>query len=91
MANNKIKYYPVNDGDTSLITLKDNTTILIDCNMRQGESDSGENNIYNVKGDLIKSIQKRNKNPFIDLFILSHPDKDHCLGFKNNFYRFFHY
>jgi len=84
---NKIKYYPVNNGDTSLITLKDNTTILIDCNLRQGESDSDENSIYNVKEDLIKSIQKRNKNPFIDLFILSHPDKDHCLGFKNNFYK----
>ena len=33
MANNKIKYYPVNNGDTSLITLEDDSTILIDCNI----------------------------------------------------------
>ena len=39
MANNKIKYYPVNNGDTSLITLKDNSTILIDCNIREGDKD----------------------------------------------------
>ena len=87
MANNKIKYYPVNNGDTSLITLKDNSTILIDCNIREGDKDSNDNNIYDVKEDLLLSIQKRNNNPFIDLFILSHPDEDHCLGFKKNFYQ----
>ena len=84
MTNNKIKYYPVNNGDMSLISLKDNTTILIDCNIREGDEDSDGNSIYNVKEDLLKSIQKRNGNPFIDLFILSHPDEDHCRGFKKN-------
>ncbi len=87
MANNKIKYYPVNNGDTSLITLEDNSTILIDCNIREGEKDSDDNNIFKVKDDLLESTQTRNKNPFVDLFILTHPDQDHCLGFENNFYR----
>lgn len=87
MANNKIKYYPVNNGDMSLITLKDNSTMLIDCNIREGDKDSDDNSIYNVKEDLLKSIQKRNNNPFLDLFILSHPDEDHCRGFKKNFYK----
>jgi len=86
MSNNKIKYYPVNNGDMSLITLKDSSTILIDCNIREGEKDSNDNNIYKVKEDLLKSIQKRDSNPYIDLFILSHPDEDHCRGFKKNFY-----
>lgn len=87
MANNKIKYYPVNNGDTSLITLDDNSTILIDCNIREGEKDSDDNYIFKVKDDLLESTQTRNKNPFVDLFILTHPDQDHCLGFENNFYR----
>ncbi|MGZ2370404.1 hypothetical protein ACXR6G_11495 [Ancylomarina sp. YFZ004] len=86
MANNKIKYYPVNNGDMSLITVKDNTTILIDCNIREGDKDINDNDIYNVKEDLVKSIQKRNNNPYLDLFVLSHPDEDHCRGFKKNFY-----
>ena len=54
MANNKVKYYPVGNGDMSLTTLKDNTTILIDCNIREGDKDSDGNNIYNVKEDLIR-------------------------------------
>jgi hypothetical protein len=87
MANNKIKYYPVNNGDMSLISLKDNSTILIDCKIREGEKDSNDNSIYNVKEDLLKSIEKKNNNPFLDLFILSHPDEDHCLGFKKNFFK----
>ncbi|MBN1184976.1 MAG: hypothetical protein JXB49_22010 [Bacteroidales bacterium] len=87
MANNKIKYYPVGNGDTSLITLKDNSTFLIDCNIREGEKDSNYNNIYNVKEDLLKSIQKRSNNPYVDLFVLSHPDQDHCRGFKKHFYK----
>jgi hypothetical protein len=87
MANNKIKYYPVANGDTSLITLVDNSTFLIDCNIREAEKDANENNIYNVKEDLLKSIQKRNNNPYVDLFVLSHPDQDHCRGFKKHFYK----
>ncbi len=86
MANNKIKYYPVGNGDTSIITLKDNTTILVDCNIREGEKDSNDINIYNVKEDLLKSIQKRNSNPYVDLFILTHSDNDHCRGFKKHFF-----
>ncbi|MEN8191902.1 MAG: cobyric acid synthase CobQ [Bacteroidota bacterium] len=87
MANNKIKYYPVNNGDTSLITLKDDTTIQIDCNIREGEKDSDDNYIYDVKEDLLSSIQKRNSNPYLNLFILTHPDEDHCRGFKKNYYQ----
>ncbi len=87
MSNNKIKYYPVDNGDTSLITLNDDTTILIDCNLREGDANTDDNNIYPVKYDLLNSIQKRDDNKFIDLFILTHPDQDHCRGFDKNFYQ----
>lgn len=83
----KIKFYPVDNADTTLIKLSDLTTVIIDCQIREGEKNSDEVEIYNVKKDLLKEIQKDSKNnPFIDLFILSHPHKDHCLGFEKNFY-----
>lgn len=82
----EIKYYPVCNGDQSLITLKDETTILIDCNIRQ-DAQNGNVEMYDVKSDLLKSIKKRNNNPFVDVFILTHGDQDHCRGFKNNFYQ----
>ncbi|NPE29036.1 hypothetical protein HNV12_13940 [Methanococcoides sp. SA1] len=82
-----IKYYPVDNGDTSLIKLSDNKTIQIDCQIRDGKENSNGIKIYDVKKDLIKELQKDgNNNPFVDLFILSHPHKDHCLGFEDNYY-----
>lgn len=86
MSKHVLKFYPVDNGDTALITLIDKTTILIDVKIRDGEVNSAGNNIYPVKRDLLDSIQRRNKIPFVDLFILTHPDEDHCLGFEKNFY-----
>lgn len=87
MKKHLLKFYPVDNGDTTLLTLTDNTTILIDAKIRDGELNKAGNKIFPVKKDLLESIQRRDKNPFIDLFILTHPDEDHCLGYKKNFYR----
>lgn len=85
--NSKIKYYPVGNGDMSLITLEDNTTILVDCNIRETSKGDDDKTKFDVKKDLLASIQKRDKNPFVDVFVLSHGDCDHCRGFKANFYQ----
>ncbi len=88
LANNpQIKYYTVKNGDMSLITLEDKTTILVDCNIKNASKDENDKSAYDVKKDLLDSIQYRNGNPYIDVFILTHGDQDHCLGFKDNFYQ----
>ncbi len=81
-----IKFYPVDNGDTTLIKLSDGTTILIDCKIRDGEKNSAGYTIFNVKSDLLDELQKRDGKPYVDVFILTHPDEDHCLGFENNFH-----
>jgi hypothetical protein len=82
-----IKFYPVDNADNTLIKLSDDSTIQIDCQIRDGEENSSGVKIYDVKKDLLKELKKdSNKNPFVDLFVLSHPHKDHCLGFENNYY-----
>lgn len=86
MNKKSIKFYPVDNGDTTLITLNGNTTILIDCKIRDGEKNIDGAEIFDVKGDLLDNIQYRDGNPYIDTFILTHPDEDHCLGFKKHFY-----
>lgn len=84
MANKAtIKYYPVGNGDTSLITLEDNTTILVDCNIRNCENQE----VFDVKQDLLKSLQYSKEIPYVDVFILTHGDQDHCRGFKKHFYQ----
>ena len=35
----KITFFPVGNGDTTLINLKDGTTILIDCNITKDSED----------------------------------------------------
>lgn len=85
---NTIKYYPVCNGDQSLITLADKTTILIDCNIREGAKGDDNEDLYDVHEDLLNSIQKDSKGiPFVDVFILTHGDQDHCRGFSKNFYQ----
>ena len=86
MEKHIIKIYPVGNGDTSLIRLDDKTTILIDCLIRDSKENSDGNIIFNVKDDLLNSIGRKDKKPFVDLFILSHTDEDHCLGFEKHFF-----
>lgn len=87
MSKHLLKFYPVQNGDTTLITLTDKTTILIDCKLRTSAEDPDDDTQYDVKKDILDSIQKRENNPFVDLFILTHPDKDHCHGFDKHFYK----
>jgi hypothetical protein len=88
MSISTIKYYPVCNGDQTLITLEDKTTILVDCNIREAAKGDDDVELYDVHEDLLGSIQRdAKKNPFIDVFILTHGDQDHCRGFKENFYQ----
>jgi hypothetical protein len=84
---NLVKYYPVGNGDMSLIQLKDQTNILVDCNIRQASVGSTDKKIYDVKKDLLNSIKKRDDNYFVDVFVLTHGDCDHCRGYKTHFYQ----
>lgn len=84
---NQVKYYPVGNGDQALIKLKDATTILVDCRIRKCSEDSNGVKVFDVKSDLQSSIQTRDGKPYVDIFILTHGDQDHCHGFKENFYQ----
>jgi hypothetical protein len=92
---NQIKYYPVDNGDQTLITVEENnytTTILVDCNIRESSKGDSDPTQFDVKSDLLVSIKKRKANdvdavPYVDIFILTHGDDDHLHGFENNFYQ----
>lgn len=81
-----IVFFPVDNGDMTLITLADGRTILVDVNIRQ-DADNPQSTTYDVASDL-RSRLKRDSNdrPYVDVFLLSHPDKDHCTGLNKHFY-----
>jgi glyoxylase-like metal-dependent hydrolase (beta-lactamase superfamily II) len=86
-VSHKIKFYPVDNGDNILLKLDDKTTVIVDCQIRESEENTDGVTIYDVKKDLVNELSKDSKNnPFVDLFINTHPHKDHCLGFGKHYY-----
>ena len=79
-----ITFFPVDCGDMTLIALGDKakTTILIDCNIRAAADDSSDST-RDVAGDLRDRLNRdMNGRPYVDAFLLSHPDQDHCSGIR---------
>lgn len=87
MIDSSITYFPVGNGDTTLIQLSDETSILIDCNITQDSEDESKDEVYSVHDHILKKVLKdENDVPYLDVFILTHPDEDHCRGFGNIFH-----
>ncbi|MFA5269759.1 MAG: MBL fold metallo-hydrolase [Methanoregula sp.] len=86
MTDPSITYFPVGNGDTSLIRLSNGQNILIDCNITNDSKDESDETTYNVHSHLQSIVKKEKEVPYIDAFILTHPDEDHCRGFGETFY-----
>jgi hypothetical protein len=72
----------------TLICLGDKagTTILIDCNIRAA-ADDADDDTRDVAQDLRDRLKRDSKGrPFVDAFLNSHPDEDHCRGAKKHFH-----
>jgi hypothetical protein len=81
-------HFPVGNGDMTLICLGDKagTTILIDCNIRAA-ADDPDDDTRDVGQDLRDRIKRDNKGrPFVDAFLTTHPDADHCRGVEKHFH-----
>lgn len=83
-----ITFLPVGNGDMTLISLGDaaGTTILIDCNIRAA-ADDPDDETRDVAKDLRERLKTDKKGrPFVDVFLSTHPDKDHSTGLKKHFH-----
>ena len=81
----KVTFLPVENGDMTLIKLSDesSTTVLIDCKIREAADDDARD----VAADLRQRLNRdENGRPYVDAFLLSHPDQDHCLGLSRHFH-----
>ncbi len=80
----KLTFFPVKNGDCNLIEFSDSMKMLCDCNFRSEAEE--ENDDYNVIKDLLTKLPNKHGLPYLDVFVLSHPDEDHCRNFKKKFW-----
>lgn len=74
-------FWNVGSGDSISIVVDDEHWLQVDINHR-GDADEDNSAYSAVVDELIEQLPKRNGRPYLAAFALSHPDKDHCLGFK---------
>lgn len=78
-----ITFFPVGNGDMTLIRLPgpEQFTILVDCYFIEDTSDTVSNTSID---DVYKYLPiDANGRPYVDVYMLSHPDDDHCHGAKD--------
>lgn len=74
-------FWPVGTGDSTTIVLKPGETVMqIDLRHLEKADDPDEPE-WPIIDQLVKSLPKRNGRPYLALFILTHPDRDHIQGF----------
>jgi Cft2 family RNA processing exonuclease len=88
MPSTTVTYFPVDNGDMTLIALADTagTKVLIDCNIRDAADDPEDDTRDVAKGLRARLKRDSKKRPYVDAFLLSHPDQDHCRGLEKHFY-----
>jgi len=74
-------FWPVGNGDSTTITVKENATILQVDIRHCEEAENNDSPMAPVIDELVRMLPKKNAKPYLALFILTHPDKDHILGF----------
>lgn len=83
----KLEFFPVHNGDMTLLTLESGRTILIDINIRKDADDENNDESVDV-ATLLRDRLERDADGrlYVDAFLLTHPDADHCRGLDRHFH-----
>lgn len=73
-------FWPVGTGDSTTIVVQDKVIVQVDLHHLEVSEDQ-EDLRADVVDRLIELLPKRDGKPYLSVFVLTHPDKDHCLGF----------
>jgi len=82
-----IEFFPVGNGDMALLRLQSGRTILIDVNIRKSADDEDDEDTVDVALLLRDRLERDTNNRlYVDAFLLTHPDEDHCRGLARHFH-----
>lgn len=81
-----IVFFPVGNGDMTLVTFDNDQKFLIDLHVRKA-ADNDDDDTPDVVADLRERLNRDGKGRlYVDGFLLSHPDKDHISGLESHFH-----
>lgn len=81
-----IRFFPVGNGDMTLIQLESGRSLLADINIRAAADDPDDEApdvALMLRDQLARDSEGR---LYVDAFLLSHPDEDHCRGLREHFH-----
>ena len=86
MATEKLEqgfvFWPIGTGDSTTIIVRPNVIMEIDLrHMQKAEEDDDPHCL--IVDRLIELLPLVNDKPYLSVFVLTHPDEDHCLGFDD--------
>ncbi len=81
LNNKAVVFWPVGTGDSTTLVIKP-SEVFIQIDIRHLEkADDPDEPEWPIIDYLVKILPKKNGKPYLALFILTHPDKDHIQGF----------
>lgn len=76
-----VVFWPIGTGDSTTVVPRVGE-IFVQIDLRHLEkADDPEKPEWPIIDDLVRLLPKRNGRPYLALFVLTHPDKDHIQGF----------
>jgi hypothetical protein len=79
-------HFKVDNGDMLLIKTSSDRRILVDINIRS-DADDPDGDVADVAAQLRDRLMRdASGRLFVDAFLLTHPDHDHCKGLRNHFH-----
>lgn len=79
-------HFKVDNGDMLLIETGDGQRILVDINIRV-DADDPDGDAPDVASQLRERLGRDDKGRlYVDAFLLTHPDNDHCRGLRSHFH-----
>lgn len=79
-------HFQVGNGDMTLISLESGRRILVDCKITLCADDPNDD-AADVGTQLRDLLDRDGSNRlYVDVFLLTHPDQDHCAGLRRHFH-----
>ena len=81
-----LSFFPVGNGDMTLVETEGGYRILIDMNIRAA-ADDPDDDTPNVAKELRDRLTRDSQGRlYVDALLVSHPDEDHCRGLHKHFH-----